>query len=169
MDGRVKPGHDDLIVVVFGDADENVAFAGVVGGGDDAFFFHLLDQRGGAVVADAEVALDEARAGFAFAGDEGDGLVEEALVAVAGGGDAGESGVGAVIVGFGGAVGDFVVVGGLGLGAEEVDDLLDLAVADERGRGRGRCGRRPACGGGRPCRGAVRRPARRGWCGCRTC
>jgi hypothetical protein len=41
-------------------ADQHFAPADVVRGRYDALLFHLLDQPGGAVVADAQVALDEA-------------------------------------------------------------------------------------------------------------
>ena len=67
---------------IFDIAGQDLALADVVGGGHDALFFHALDDAGGAVVADLQVALDEADAAFALARDEGDGLVVE-LVALA--------------------------------------------------------------------------------------
>ena len=47
----------------------------MVGGADEAFLLHPLDQRGGAVVADLQPALDIAGRGLAVAGDDGDGAV----------------------------------------------------------------------------------------------
>src|SRR3954453_19673921 len=46
---------------------QHLALADMVGGADHAFGLHALDQLGGAVVADLEVALDKARRGLAFA------------------------------------------------------------------------------------------------------
>ena len=68
----------------------------MVGMADDAVFFLLLDQFGGAIVADVEVALQEAGAGLAFAGYQGNGLLEQPLFAAAFG-EAGQW-AGAVIV-----------------------------------------------------------------------
>ena len=59
---------------------QNLAFADMVGGGDHRVFFHLFDQFRGLVVADAEFALDVAGGTFAVFGDDGDGLVVEAVV-----------------------------------------------------------------------------------------
>src|SRR5690606_39446835 len=42
----------------------------MVGGADDPLLLHPLDQRGGAVVADAETALDIGRRGLAIAQDD---------------------------------------------------------------------------------------------------
>lgn len=47
--------------VVFHDVDQYFAFAGGVGFGDDAGLFHALDQRGRAIVADLQTALQVAR------------------------------------------------------------------------------------------------------------
>ena len=66
--------------------------------------------------------------------DEGDGLVEQGFVAVAGAGNAERGAVAAVIAvaaGFVGPFGDLVVIGRVCLAAEELDDLLDLVVGDE--------------------------------------
>src|SRR5262245_4976953 len=49
---------------------EDLALAGVVGLADDALFLHALHQRGGAVVADLQPALDVAGRGLAVAGDD---------------------------------------------------------------------------------------------------
>src|SRR5262249_30631812 len=49
---------------------QNFALTGVVGLADDAFLFHALHQRGRAVVADLQPALDIARRGFAVADDD---------------------------------------------------------------------------------------------------
>ncbi len=61
---------------------EDFAFAGGGGGADDAFGFHLLDQAGGLVVADGELALDVTGADLAVSCHDGDGLVEEGFVVV---------------------------------------------------------------------------------------
>ena len=55
--------------------DEDLAFSGVVGGADDAFGLHALHDRGGAVVADLEAALDIGGRGLLVAQDDGDGLL----------------------------------------------------------------------------------------------
>src|SRR5262249_53959347 len=47
------------------------------GGGHHALLLHALDDAGGAVVADLQVALDEARRGLALAADQGHRLVVE--------------------------------------------------------------------------------------------
>src|SRR5579859_2776049 len=56
---------------------EDLALADVVGGADDAFGLHALDDAGGAVVADLQVALHKARRGLALAADDRDRLVVE--------------------------------------------------------------------------------------------
>jgi len=43
----------------------------MVGGTNNAFLLHLLDQLGGAVVAEIEMALQEAGRRFALAADQG--------------------------------------------------------------------------------------------------
>src|SRR5579862_9535873 len=89
---------------------EDFALADVIGRADDAVGFHPLDEAGGAVVADLQVALDKAGRSLAFAADKGDGLMIEA-VAGAALVVAGERVEGAVIV-----LGDLVDVVGLGAG-----------------------------------------------------
>src|SRR5688572_5316809 len=59
---------------------QDLALAGVVGGADDAFFFHALDQACGAVVADLELPLDEARRGLALTQHNLDRLAIETAV-----------------------------------------------------------------------------------------
>src|SRR5580704_6896069 len=61
---------------------QDLALADMVGRTDHALAFHALDDAGGAVVADLQVALDEARAAFALARHQRDRLVIE-LVALA--------------------------------------------------------------------------------------
>ena len=46
----------------------------MIGGGDDAFFFHLVYQRSRAVVANAKFALNVAGGGFFIILDDSDGL-----------------------------------------------------------------------------------------------
>ena len=54
----------------------------MVGGGHDTFLFHLFDQLGGAVVADRQVALNEAGGRLALSCHHGDGLVEQVLLSI---------------------------------------------------------------------------------------
>src|SRR5438067_13736432 len=58
---------------------EDLALADMVGGADDAFGLHALDQTRGAVVADLQIALHKARRGLALARDERDGLVVQRI------------------------------------------------------------------------------------------
>src|SRR5712692_5662678 len=60
-------------------ANQDLAFAGVIGGADDAFFLHALHQRGGAIVADLQPALDIAGGRLAVAHDDLDGLLIEVV------------------------------------------------------------------------------------------
>src|SRR5947208_2822810 len=62
---------------------EDLALADMVGGADDAFGFHALDQSRGAVVADLQIPLHKARRGLALAGDERHGLVVERVARAA--------------------------------------------------------------------------------------
>src|SRR5579864_7097355 len=99
----------------------------MVGGTDDAFLFHALDDAGGAVVADLQVALDETSRGLALAGDERDRLIVElvagaAIVVIAAKAEA---------AAFGGVLGDILDIVGLGPGLERRDDALDLFVGDK--------------------------------------
>src|SRR5205814_2889498 len=58
-------------------ADEDLAGFGAVGRADDAVALHPLDHPGGAVVADAQLALEERDGDEAHVGERGDGLVVE--------------------------------------------------------------------------------------------
>ena len=51
-------------------ANQDFALAGVIGLADDAFLLHPLHDRGGAVVADLQPALDVAGRGLLVAGDD---------------------------------------------------------------------------------------------------
>src|SRR5437588_8942669 len=62
---------------------EDLALADMVGGADNAFGFHALDEARGAVVADLQIALHKARRGLALARDERDGLVVERVARAA--------------------------------------------------------------------------------------
>ncbi len=62
--------------------NEDFALSGMVGLADDAFLFHPLHQRGSAIIADLQPALDVARGGLAVAFDDRDRLPVE-VVAVA--------------------------------------------------------------------------------------
>src|SRR5262249_56247965 len=75
-DGRVRVGSqsDRALLDV---ARQHFALADVVRGAHDALLLHALDDAGGAVVADLQVALDEARRAFALAADQRHRLVVE--------------------------------------------------------------------------------------------
>ena len=60
--GRLKLQHISLEV------DEDFAGLGAVGGAEDAHFFEVVDDVGGAVVAEAEAALEVARCWLSFPG-----------------------------------------------------------------------------------------------------
>ena len=55
----------------------------MVGGGDDAFSFQLVDDGGGVVVADAQMALQRGNGGFLRAHDDFNGLVKQRVFFVA--------------------------------------------------------------------------------------
>jgi hypothetical protein len=61
-------------IAAFAAARQYLAFADMVGGGDDAFRFHPFDNPSCAVVADLKVALHKARRSLAFAAHHRDGL-----------------------------------------------------------------------------------------------
>src|ERR1700720_3408662 len=109
--------------------DQNLAFTGVIGLSDDAFEFHPLHQRRGAVIADLEPALDVAGGGLAIALDDRHGLREQVAAAFAA--HAGCIEYRAVLIGRL-LRGDRFKVFGLALGLEMAHHLLDLLVGDER-------------------------------------
>src|SRR6516164_1280766 len=106
---------------------EDFALAGVVGLADDALVLHPLDQRGGAVVADLQAALDVAGRGLAVAGDDGHGAVVEVVALAVPAAEAQLAAL-AVLVAAGG---DLLEVLRLALVAQEPGHRLDLAVGDE--------------------------------------
>src|SRR6266404_1041648 len=63
-------------------ARQDLALADMIGRAHHALALHALDDAGGAVVADLQVALDEAGAALALARHQGDRLIVE-LVALA--------------------------------------------------------------------------------------
>jgi len=67
-------GRRALQLRSFAAARQYLAFADMVGGGDDAFRFHPFDNPSCAVVADLKVALHKARRSLAFAAHHRDGL-----------------------------------------------------------------------------------------------
>src|SRR5882762_6008690 len=105
--------------------DQNLAFTGVIGLSDNAFEFHPLHQRRGAVIADLEPALDVAGGGLAVALDDRHGLREQVAAAVSA--HAGCIEHRAVFVG-GFFRRDRLEVFGLALGFEVAHHLLDLFV-----------------------------------------
>ena len=72
----------ELPLAVVDVARQHLALADMVGARHHALALHALDDAGGAVVADLEVALDEAGAALALARHQRDRLVVE-LVAFA--------------------------------------------------------------------------------------
>src|SRR5436190_21629165 len=99
----------------------------MVGGADHALLLHALDDAGGAVVADLQIALDEAHAALALAGDQRDRLVVE-LVALAILAALARQAAALLALGI---VGDRFDVVGHALRTQMAHHLLDLAVADE--------------------------------------
>src|SRR5258708_21545474 len=99
----------------------------MVGGGHPALALHALDDAGGAVVADLQVALDEAGRALALAGDQRDRLVVELvafwLLAIA------RQATALFRVGI---VGDRFDIVRRALRPEVPHHLLDLAVRPER-------------------------------------
>src|SRR3954470_16458779 len=65
------------ILCVFVLANQNFALSGVVGLADDALLLHPLHDRGGAIVADLQPALDVAGRGLLVAGHDLDRLLVE--------------------------------------------------------------------------------------------
>src|SRR5260370_34787464 len=64
-------------------ARQHFAFADMVGGADDALGLHALDDARGAIVADLQVALDEARRRLALAAHQRHRLVIERIARAA--------------------------------------------------------------------------------------
>src|SRR5690606_24309557 len=108
------------VSVVSATTQENFPLADVVRGADDAVRFHLLDDAGGAIVADLQVTLDEAGGCLSLARDESHRAVVEIVAVVAG----------AALLEARNARGDVLVLGDrvqirrLALLLEEGDDLL---------------------------------------------
>src|SRR5690242_2969401 len=117
-------GRDSLPRPIVDVAREHLALADMVGGGHDTLALHALDDAGGAIVADLQVALDEAGRALALARHQSDRLVVElvafALLAAA-------LARRAALLALG-IVGDGVDVGRRTLRPEVPHDLLDLAV-----------------------------------------
>src|SRR5262249_45501284 len=109
-------------------AREDLALADVVGGRHHAFALHALDDAGGAVVADLQVALDEAGRALALTRDQGDRLIVE-LVALALLAFARRTAASLLALGI---VGHGVDIGRHALRPQVPHHLLDLAVRHER-------------------------------------
>src|ERR1019366_1204772 len=106
------------------EVDEDVAGFGAVAGADDAAVLQLIHYTGGTAVAEAQAALEEGDAGFLFAADDFDAVLDDLFVFV----DAA-----LVIEAAGGArelLVDFEFVAGLSLFGNEIHDALDLLVGD---------------------------------------
>lgn len=56
----------------------------MVGGGDNAFLFHFVNQRSRTIVADTKLALNIAGGGFFVVLDDGDGLSVQIFVGTGG-------------------------------------------------------------------------------------
>src|SRR5471032_2519797 len=101
----------------------------MVGAADNAFLLHPFDDAGGAVIADLQVALDEAHAALALARHERNRLVVElvALALVATLARQAEAALFTL-----GIVGDALDVGRRTLRPEMAHDVLDFGVRHER-------------------------------------
>ena len=99
----------------------------MVGGAHDAILFHLLDQLGGTVITDLQVALNERGARLPLSGDEGDGLIVKGVFTV--GITADRSGNGRRLV-FD-WLGHFIEISRLALLAQESNHRLDLLIGNE--------------------------------------
>src|SRR5262245_12589980 len=104
---------------------QHLALADMVRGADDALGLHALDDPGGAVVADLQVPLHQARRRLALAADQRPRLVVETVARFR-------------LLTFTDNVerrililGDLVEIGGLPPAFQEGDHRLDLLVADE--------------------------------------
>src|SRR5215470_1692905 len=65
-----------IAFVIFA-ANQDFALAGVIWLANDAFLFHPFDERGGAIIAELEPALDVARRRLAVPDHDLDGLLVE--------------------------------------------------------------------------------------------
>src|SRR6185436_18568877 len=72
--------HSQAVCAAAVEVDEDVAGFGPVAGADDAAVFEFIHDAGGAAVADFEPALEERNAGFVFAADDFNALLDEFLV-----------------------------------------------------------------------------------------
>ena len=106
---------------------QHLALADVVGGADDAFGLHPLDQLGGAVVADLQMALHKARRGLALAAHQRDRLVVQLVARAALLVAAEHLDRRAAVI-----LGDIVDIVRRALRFQERDDALDLLVRHER-------------------------------------
>jgi hypothetical protein len=101
---------------------------GAAGGADDAAVLEDIHHAGRAAVADLQAALEQGGAGLALAADDLDAVLHQFLVLLA------------VLVvesrtGFCNCLVDLDLVAGFALLGDEVDDVLDLLVGDERALG----------------------------------
>src|SRR5471032_2752294 len=100
----------------------------MVGAADNAFLLHAFDDAGGAVIADLQVALDEAHAALALARHERNRLVVELVAFAFFAALARQAGAALFALGI---VGNALDVGRRALRPEMAHDVLDLGVADE--------------------------------------
>src|SRR6185437_1324891 len=109
-------------------ARQHFALADMVGGADNAFRLHALDDAGGAVVADLQVALDEAGRRLALAAHQRHRLVVELVARAAALAVAGEEIAALLLV----VLGDLVDIDRrAAVLLEEADDTLDFLIRDE--------------------------------------
>src|ERR1035437_4625605 len=105
---------------------QNFARLGALAGADDATAFEFVHDARGPGVAEAQAALHERDAGFLFAADDLDALLDEFLVLVNAAFDVGvRAGLGQLLV-------DFHLVTRFALLGNEVNDVLQFLVSDER-------------------------------------
>src|SRR5271156_6659195 len=108
-------------------ADQHLALADMVGLADHALGLHALDQARRAVVADLQIALDEAGRGLALARHQRDRLVVEIVARAAALLIEAALAAAELLV-----LGDRLDIGRLALVFQKADHLLDLGVGHER-------------------------------------
>src|SRR5437899_9296592 len=117
------------------EVDENVARFSAFAGADDAAVFEFVHDAGGAAIAEAEASLQERDAGFLFAANDLDALLNNFLVFVAAAFAIETAGwLGELLM-------DFHFVTRFALFGDPIDYVLNLLVGDERALGANQFGR----------------------------
>lgn len=102
----------------------------MVGGGDNAFLFHFVNQRSRTIVADAKLALNIAGGGFFVVLDDGDGLSVQIFVGTGGKIALVEDGAAVFFGKF--AFGNAGNIFRFALDFQKFDDFFNFAVFNER-------------------------------------